>query len=304
MRKFKRLISILLAVCVLASFSFTAFAAEDEKIEVDTVDCGKDWSHLDVKANATYVVKVDGESVTLSGVLEPASIVVTVKTPSANINYKFADYAVTTKTEAGATEYRITLNGYDANLLNLIDWSGASFAMNNVYVSGSILVDAEQVPAIVAEQLEQNEDGKYVIDFVDYRYTGLQECTCGNGLRSAGNVGVPTGLDLYIAASGLEVVTPVEPETTEPETTEPADPTVPDETTAPVETAVPEETTEPEVTTVPETTTEPVPTDDVPETGDNGGMGMMMVLMCVSFVGLVATLVAGNKLKYVGKREK
>ena len=52
--------------------------------------------------------------------------------------------------------------------------------------------------------------------------------------------------------------------------------------------------------TVPETTLPEPPVDEEPETGDTG-MGMLMVLMTVSVIGMAATAIIGKKLKYVGK---
>lgn len=315
MTKFKKLLSLLLALCLIGSVSFAAFAEEldEDKIEVDTENntVVVDMTHLDVKANAKYYAEIDGEKVELDAALDPNTIVVTVSAPDANFVYDYSNYTVYTLVEDGMTEYRIVLDGTDGAALNLIDWAGASFYMRNVYVSARFVF--EDVPEVLKDHMEQTEDGKYYVDVVNYNYTGMQECTSHNGLRSEGNHGVISGVDLYLGVSGMSVETPV-PETTVPETTVP-ETTVPEttvpETTVP-ETTVPEttvpETTVPE-TTVPETTvpaeTEPapsIPTDDVPETGDDN-MTMLMVLLAVSFVGMVATLVIGNKLRYTGKWE-
>ena len=303
MKKFKQLLSVLMALCLIASFSFAVYAEETdateaateateveqetevptEKVEIDTENNDEviDMTHLDVKADAKYYAAIDGATVVLDAAVVPETIVVTIDAPHANLVYNFANYNVYTITEDGMTEYRIVLDATDGALLNAIEWDGTSFRMNNVYVSVRLVL--ADVPEVLAAELEQNEDGTYSVD-VSFRYTGIQECTGHNGLRSEGNHGIIAGVDLYLSAvPGLSVETPV-PETTVPETTVP-------ETTVP-ETTVPE--TEP-------TETEPKPeTDEVPSTGDTG-MTMIMVLLAVSVVGMGATAIIGKKLKYVGK---
>ena len=277
MKNLKKLLCLFLALAVMASFAFTAFA---EKVEVDTENNDEviDMTHLDVRADAKYVAEIDGETVVLDATVVPESIVVTVSTPSANLNYAFANYTVYTLVEKGMTEYRIVLDGTDGAMLNAIDWDGASFRMNNVYVSATLVL--ADVPEVLAAELEENEDGTYSVS-VSFRYTGIQECTSHNGLRSEGNHGVISGVDLYLSAvPGMSVETPEE--------------TVPEETTVPE--------TEPETEPVP-TETEPKPeTDDVPSTGDNG-ITMLAVLMGVGVVGMAATAIISKKLKYVGKWE-
>jgi len=315
MKNLKKLLCLLMAVCLMASFSVAAFA-----VDVDTENDKEiiDMTHIDVKQSAKYYAEIDGETVVLDAAVVPETIVITVITPAANFVYDFGSYNVLTLTEKGMTEYRIILDGTDGALLNAIDWAGASFYMNNVYVSTRLVF--EEVPAALAAEMEQDAEGNYFVD-VSFRYTGMQECTGHNGLRSEGNHGYILGVDLYLGnVPGMSVETPEEPtepsvpETTEPEATEPSVPetTEPEEPTAPSEpeTTVPEETTaptEPEATE-PEETTEPsVPettepeTDDVPETGDNSKMIPMMVLMAVATVGMAVTAIVGKKLKYVGK---
>ena len=297
MKNLKTLLSVLLAVCMVASLCVTAFATEQEEPAaeaqplVDTENNAGiiDMTHLDVKADAKYVAVVDGEEIVLDATLVPETIVVTVKTANGPINYKFADYNVFTTVEAGRTEYRIILDVTDGAALNLIQWNG--FHMNNVYVGARFMI--EEVPEVLADEIEQDEDGNYYIDVADYRYTGIQECTSHNGLRSEGNRGVISGLDLYITASGLVIETPEE-------TTAPEETTVPEETTAPEETTVPGESSTPDNTKPGETVP---PTDNVPDTGDHSNNGLLVALMAVSAFGMVATLVLGHKMKYTGKWE-
>lgn len=305
MKNIKKLLCVLMALAMMASFAFTAFAeettapAETEapaasevpaetlaKPEVDTENNEEviDMTHLDVKADAKYYAEIDGETVVLDATVVPETIVVTVTGNAANYVYNFANYNVYTISEDGMTEYRIVLDGTDGAMLNAIDWDGASFYMNNVYVSARlVLTDA---PEVLANELSKTEDGACYVD-VSFRYTGIQECTGHNGLRSEGNHGIIAGVDLYLSnVPGMSVETPV-PETTVPETTVP-------ETTVP-------ETTVPETTEPAPTETEPKPeTDDVPATGDEG-MTMMVAVLCISVVGMVATAIIGKKLQYVGK---
>lgn len=290
MNKFKKLLCVLMALCLMASFSFAAFAEETEKPVVDTENNEEvlDMTHLDVKADAVYYAEIDGETVALPATVVAESIVVTVDGKAADYVYNFANYNVYTIDEAGMTEYRIVLDGTDGAMLNAIEWDGATFRMNNVYVSAKLVL--ADVPEVLAAEMEQNEDGTCSVD-VSFRYTGMQECTGHNGLRSEGNHGVITGVDLYLdCVPGMSVETPV-PETTIPEPTE----TEP----APTETEpVPTETeTEPAPT---ETEPAKPETDDVPETGDSS-MTMVMVLLGVSVIGMAATAIIGKKLKYVGK---
>jgi hypothetical protein len=222
------------------------------------------------------------------------------------------------------TEYRIVLDGTDGALLNAIDWAGASFYMNNVYVSTRLVF--EEVPAALAAQMDKDADGNYFVD-VSFRYTGMQECTGHNGLRSEGNNGYILGVDLYLGyVPGMSVETPEDPTVpsepedptcpscpTWPDPSWPTCPSEPEETTEPTEpeTTIPEETTEPTEpeTTIPEETTKPADpenptepeTDEVPETGDNSKMIPMLVLMGIATVGMAATAIIGKKLKYVGK---
>ena len=290
MQNFKKIICLLMALAMMASFAFTAFAAETDKPVVNTQNnIGVlDMTHLDVKSVAKYYAEIDGKTVVLDAKLVPETIVVTVSAPGANLVYNFANYKYFTIKEDGMDEYRIVLDGTDGALLNYIQWDGASFYMKNVYISAR-LVFAE-VPEVLAAEMNKTADGAYYVDVTNMRYTGMQECTGHNGLRSEGNQGLLTGVDLYLSyVPGLSVETP-EPEATEPEATKP-------EATEPE--ATKPEATEPEVT-VPETTLPEPPVDEEPETGDTG-MGMLMVLMTVSVIGMAATAIIGKKLKYVGK---
>ena len=302
MKNFKRLLCLVMALCIMGAFTFTAFA-EDGKIDIETEnDCQiLDMTHIDVKADAKYYAEIDGEKVVLDAKIVAESIVVTVATPNANLNYSFANYKVYTLVEDGMTEYRIVLDGTDGALLTAIQWDGYTFRMKNVYVGARLVFD--EVPEVLAAEMEQTEDGAYYVD-VNMLYNGIQECTTHNGLRSEGHCGYITGVDLYLGyVPGLSVETPV-PETTEPQPTEPQ-PTEPQPTEPQPTEPQPTEPqpTEPQPTEPQPTEPQPTepPVDDVPDTGDSANKTMLMVLMAVSALGMAATAVVCSKMKYVGK---
>ena len=219
MKSLKKLLCLLMAVCLAASLAFAAFAVD---VETENDREILDMTHIDVKESAKYYAEIDGETVVLDAVVVPETIVVTVTTPAADLVYDFGNYKVLTITEKGMTEYRIVLDGTDGALLNAIDWAGASFYMNNVYVSTRLVF--EEVPAALAEKMEQDENSNYFVD-VSFRYTGIQECTGHNGLRSEGNHGYILGVDLYLSnVPGMKVETPEDP--TVP--SDPEKPTCPD----------------------------------------------------------------------------
>ena len=166
-------------------------------VDFDLCDCVV--THIDVKVDSTYFARVDGQYVALHGKLDPDTIKIVVKTPVKDIVYDFADYEVETVEERSMLEYRINLKSPDAFLLAAIRWYG--WHMGNVYFNADILLD--EVPEVMQESLPQNEDGQYVASVVDHLYTGIQECTGGHGMRSRGNHGIPTGLDLYLTGAAL-----------------------------------------------------------------------------------------------------
>ena len=234
MKKSNRWLAVTLIVCVLLSIPAFAQGTDDaatlcerpgvelpdcEKPEIELPDCELPdyvWpdcelpdvdfdlcdcvvTHIDVKVDSTYFAKVDGQYVALHGKLDPDTIKIVVKTPVKDIVYDFADYEVETVEERSMLEYRINLKSPDAFLLAAIRWYG--WHMGNVYFNADILLD--EVPEVMQESLPQNEDGRYVASVVDHLYTGIQECTGGRGMRSRGNHGIPTGLDLYLTGAAL-----------------------------------------------------------------------------------------------------
>ena len=234
MKKINRWLAVTLIVCVLLSIPAFAQGTDDaatlcERPGVELPDCEKPeiklpncelpdyvWpdcelpdvdfdlcdcvvTHIDVKVDSTYFARVDGQYVALHGKLDPDTIKIVVKTPVKDIVYDFADYEVETVEERSMLEYRINLKSPDAFLLAAIRWYG--WHMGNVYFNADILLD--EVPEVMQESLPQNEDGQYVASVVDHLYTGIQECTGGRGMRSRGNHGIPTGLDLYLTGAAL-----------------------------------------------------------------------------------------------------
>ena len=223
MNRLNRWLAVFLAVCTM--LSVTAFAQDTDAeplceepacelpevevpdyvwpdcelpdVDFDLCDCVV--THIDVKVDSTYFARVDGQYVALHGKLDPDTIKIVVKTPVKDIVYDFADYEVETVEERSMLEYRINLKSPDAFLLAAIRWYG--WHMGNVYFNADILLD--EVPEVMQESLPQNEDGQYVASVVDHLYTGIQECTGGRGMRSRGNHGIPTGLDLYLTGAAL-----------------------------------------------------------------------------------------------------
>ena len=221
MKKINRWFAVTLAICMLLSVS--AFAADTDAqvlcetpeesvcpepeyvwpdcelpdVDFDLCDC--EVTHIDVKVDSTYFVVIDGALVPIHGVLDPDTIQITVKTPARDIVYDFAEYDVHCVEERGMLEYRINLKVPDATLLAAIRWAG--WHMRNVYFSADIILD--HVPDALKPFLDQNERGQYVASLEDILYTGIQECTGGHGMRSLGNVGIPTGLDLYLCGADL-----------------------------------------------------------------------------------------------------
>lgn len=262
MKNLKKLLCVLMAVCLMASFAVAAFA-----VDVETENDREiiDMTHIDVKQSAKYYAEIDGETVVLDANVVPETIVVTVTTPAANFVYDFGNYNVITLTEKGMTEYRIILDGTDGALLNAIDWAGASFYMNNVYVSTRLVF--EEVPEALAAEMEKDANGNYYVD-VSFRYTGIQECTGHNGLRSEGNHGYILGVDLYLGAvPGMSVETPEDP--TDPEDpSNPTKPTDPADPSNPTDPADPEDPSNPTKPADPEDPSNPTKPSD-PEDPSN-----------------------------------
>lgn len=160
---------------------------------------GEKYGHIDVKVDGKYTVSVDGTSYTLDGSLQANSIKVTI----GNTTYDFNNYSVKTQTEVGKREYEIKQTISPSS----IAWISGTFKMSNVYVSARMLF--ENVPAEVLKSVlkttEVNGKNYYYADIENMQYNGVQECTGGRGMRSDGNTGTPTGLDLYITAEAAGV---------------------------------------------------------------------------------------------------
>ena len=193
MKRSRKMLALFLCLAVL--FSLLPLPA----LAYGEVDYGREYDHIDVKVDSEYTFTVDGVPTTVNGIIQPDTMV--VKTGSRT--YDFSKYNVRTQTEGGQTEYEIR-----ASLSpDSIEWVEGTYQMRNVTVSGRMLF--LDIPASLKGLLPTTSyNGKtyYYADFTDYKYTGLQECTGGRGMRSRGNSGTPTGLDLYIAADGLDIL--------------------------------------------------------------------------------------------------
>lgn len=168
--------------------------AEPTPTTTPTSQYGDKYDHIDVKVDGAYTVSVDGKDYTLSATLDASSIVVKVGSKT------FSGFSYT-RTEDGRYEYNLSTNNISPSD---ISWVNNTFAMSNVVVSAKMLFDAEKVPAVVKDYLNyDSSSGKYYVTITNHTYSGVQECTGGNGMRSAGKSGTPGGLDLYITAKDL-----------------------------------------------------------------------------------------------------
>ena len=160
---------------------------------------GEKYGHIDVKVDGKYTVSVDGTSYTLDGSLQANSIKVTI----GSTTYDFNNYSVETQTEVGKREYEIKQTIYPSS----IEWISGTFKMSNVYVSARMLFESVSAEVLksVLKTTEVNGKTYYYADIENMQYNGVQECTGGRGMRSDGNTGTPTGLDLYITAEAAGV---------------------------------------------------------------------------------------------------
>ncbi|MBQ6551781.1 MAG: Cna B-type domain-containing protein [Lachnospiraceae bacterium] len=155
-----------------------------------------------METDGQYTVSVDGTPYILTGILQKESIKVRI----GETTYAFADYFITDVSEPGKQEYRITKYWIDPNS---IEWVEGTFRMSNVFVSGRMLFAPDTVPDVLKGLTDSVTVGGqlyYYADIDDMPYDGLQECTGGNGKRSEGYTGTPSGLDLYIDEIGLDYI--------------------------------------------------------------------------------------------------
>lgn len=196
------LAAVLCLLLTLTMFPTLSFAGDGGGASGKDPDYGKNYDHIDVKVDGEYTFSVDGKEVKLNGTLEKKSIIVKIGEKV----YAFKDYDVKTTTEAGVKEYEIKFEKGKGFSPDTIKWIEGTYSMDNVYVSARMLFQEADVPDSLKSILQKDSDsGKYYVDIKDYKYSGVNECTGGNGMRSKGKTGTPTGLDLYIAAEGLEM---------------------------------------------------------------------------------------------------
>ncbi len=183
-------------LCLLMALTVVptgVFAAQQKK-----PNYGSSYGHIDVKTDAVYTVKVDGVPHSLTGYIDPQSI--TVKVGSSV--YDFEDYTVRTQSEGGHYEYNISFGRGKYIDPDDIAWVENTFKMSNVYVSARIYFSS--LPDELKPLFSSDSKGFYA-DITDYQYDGVNECTGGRGMRSEGHTGTPSGLDLYINATGLSL---------------------------------------------------------------------------------------------------
>ena len=199
----KKLVSICLVVLMLLAMLPTTVLAADA-----APNYGKSYNHIDVKVAGAYTIDIDGTETTLTGVTDKDSIVVEIRGSESSQTFRFSDYTVTERYETDGREYDISLSK-KAITPSSIDWVGETYSMTNVYVTARIDITSE-VPEALQQYLEKDDaTGKYYILLSNYQYQGVQECTGGNGMRSKGKSGTPSGLDLYITADKIvEVILP------------------------------------------------------------------------------------------------
>ena len=187
-------------MCICMIFTLLPFSALADTVAEykggNQPNYGQWYDHIEVKVDAQYKVSVDGINYTLTGNLKSDSIKVTIGSQV----YDFSNYTVTTGSEAGRREYSIHPGGFSPST---ISWVSGTYNMDNVFVSARILFNSvpDALKNIFKTVTIKNTSYWYV-DLENIKYTGVQECTFGNGLRSEGNSGIPSGLDLYINAEG------------------------------------------------------------------------------------------------------
>ncbi len=173
------------------------------------------YDHIDVKIPAQYHVTVDGVDYVFTGAFDADTIVVTIKGVSGSTSdkvYRYSDY-IGTRNYSTRTEYDgsgNTMNEYNINLGNRalyendFSWSDRNAYRfgdaSNIYLDGRIYFTATSATreALALVFPYDASEGKYYLDLDNFRYTSVNECTYGNGLRSDGNSGNPSGLDMYL----------------------------------------------------------------------------------------------------------
>ena len=191
----RKVISCLLCV-ILAFLQMPIFA------DAADVNRGTVYYHIDVKVDGEYTVTVDGEKITLSGELQKD----TIKVRIGDKTYSFSDYNITQVTEDGRKEYEISLTRPWLSPDSIV-WVEGTYRMTNVYLSGRMLFSSvpDNIKSILPTTVVGGKAYHYV-DIADYQYDGVNECTGGRGMRSEGKTGIPIGLDIFIQASGMQVI--------------------------------------------------------------------------------------------------
>ena len=166
------------------------------EIPKNSIDYGSAYDHIDVKVDGQYTVNVNAKDYTFPGILDAKSIVVTIGTKV----YDYSRLTVTSRQEAGRYEYEVKVLDLSPSS---IAWVSGTYQMSNVVISARMLFTEANTPTILKDILPKikiNNTDYYYAEINSMKYTGIQECTGGRGMRSEGKSGTPTGLDLYITA--------------------------------------------------------------------------------------------------------
>jgi len=176
---------------------------------------GYNYDHIDVKIPAQYHVTVDGVDYVFTGAFDASTIVVTIKgVPGSTSDkvYRYSEYIgannYSTRTEydgSGNTmnEYNISLGNRRLTADDFLWENENSYSFgsaSNIYIDGRIYftATAESEAALALVFPYDGEKGQYYFELNNFQYTSVNECTGGNGLRSDGNSGYPSGLDMYL----------------------------------------------------------------------------------------------------------
>ena len=164
------------------------------------INYGSNYNHIQVKTDAEYNYSIDGTAGKLTGTVLYSSITVKIGGKS------YTGFSSSTIQEGSHYEYNKSISRVSPEDLGLT-WVSGTYQPSNVTVSAKIIFKASTVPEELKPYLTLEKDGSYSVTVTDYKYTGVNECTGGNGMRSEGNSGTPSGLDLYLNTSGLDVIT-------------------------------------------------------------------------------------------------
>ena len=206
----RKLFAIILSVLMILSLtSVVALAdtsgagakqAPQRDAKPQSIDYGSRYNHIDVKTDALYSFSIDGVPGAITGSVVASSITVRIG------NTTYSGFSQSPQQEVSHYEFTRKITATSPQALGLT-WMAGTYKPTNVYVSMKIIFPANVVPADLKPHLTLEADDSYSVTLANHRYDGVQECTGGNGMRSEGNTGTPTGLDLYINVTGMTILT-------------------------------------------------------------------------------------------------